>query len=266
MTIMYNYQNSKSSMIDISVITPFYNGNKYMAGLLEMLDNNMRNMSDRLVTLEFILVNDSPGVEIEYNRLVRHTFDIRIFTNRKNLGIHATRCAGIRVARGKYIVMLDQDDKLDDNWMNEQWTAIQGKDFAISNALYCQKHMKIMAYKDGEEMHSCCNKWTMCLKGNKIISPGQALIKKDIIPKAWMKYQMKNNGADDYLLWIILFEQNYKVVFSPRVFYHHNYSHESVSHRRNLMRRSEREMVKLICKYRLVGLIRRSIYRARYKA
>lgn len=261
---MHNQQNSKAERVDISVITPFYNGNKYIPGLLNMLDCNMENMSDSSMKMEFILVNDSPNVEIEYDKSIDHAFDIRSLSNKKNLGIHATRCAGIRAARGKYVVMLDQDDILDKTWINEQWKVIKGNDIAISNALYCQRHIKILAYKDEEEMRHSCNKWALCLKGNKIISPGQVLIKKDIIPKTWMKYPMKNNGADDYLLWILVFEKKHKVAYNPTVFYYHSYSTESVSHRSNLMRKSEREMAEMICKCHLVGVLRRSIYRAKY--
>lgn len=250
--------------IDISIITPFYKGNKYIPILLDMLTINMKNMDDSSVQVEYIFINDSPEVEIEYNKECDFGFDIRCFVNSENLGIHASRCAGIRKARGKYIVMLDQDDMLDENWLNMQWNAIGSNDFVISNALFCQRHVKFLAYKNEEEMHNYCNKWSMCLNGNKIISPGQVLIRKDIIPKIWMKCHMKNNGADDYLLWILLFEQKSRVVYNPEAIYYHCYSQESVSHKSNLMRRSESEMAHLICKYRLVSLIRRIIYRARY--
>ena len=114
-------------------------------------------------------------------------------------------------------------------------------------------------------MHNCCNKWAMCLNGNKIVSPGQVLIRKDIIPKIWMKCHMKNNGADDFLLWILLFEQKHiNVVYNPKAIYYHCYSQDSVSHRSNLMRRSEAEMAALIWKYHLTSIVRRIIYRVKY--
>lgn len=261
---MQNQYNKKKSSIDISIITPFYKGNKYIPGLLDMLAENMQNMEDDSVKMEYILINDSPEEEIEYDKECDFGFDICCFDNSENLGIHASRCVGIRKARGKYIVMLDQDDMLDKNWLNAQWNAIGGNDFVISNALYCQKRVKLLAYKNEEEMRDHCNKWALCLKGNKIISPGQVLIRKAIIPPIWMKCHMKNNGADDYLLWILLFEQKSRVVYNPKAVYYHCYSRESVSHRSNLMRRSETEMAHLICKYHLVSFIRRIIYRARY--
>lgn len=261
---MHKHQNRTCNSIDISIITPFYRGNKYISGLLDILKSNVQNMTDSSVKMEYILVNDSPDTKIEYDKTLRYPFDIRCFTNKKNLGVHATRCEGIRRARGKYIVMLDQDDRLDKNWLNEQWRAVKNNDLVISNALYCQKHVNYVAYKNEEEMRSYCNKWAMCFKGNKIISPGQVLIKKNIIPKIWMKYQMKNNGADDYLLWILLFEKKCRVAYNPQTFYYHSYSVESISHRSNLMRRSEAEMAELICRYHLTNIVRRIIYRARY--
>ena len=54
--------------IDISIITPFYKGNKYIPILLDMLTINMKNMDDSSVQVEYIFINDSPEVEIEYNK------------------------------------------------------------------------------------------------------------------------------------------------------------------------------------------------------
>lgn len=261
---MSNKYNRKKEKIDISIITPFYNGNKYISRLLDMLDVNMKNMKSKFVKIEYILINDNPEEKIEHDKFGDYDFDICCYSNPRNLGIHVSRCVGIRKARGKYIVMLDQDDLWDENWLNDQWNAIGNNDFVISNALYCQEHIKLLAYKDIEEMRNCCNKWALCLRGNKIVSPGQVLIKKTAIPEIWLGYHMKNNGADDYLLWILLFEQKSKVIFNPQAVYYHCYSQESISHRSIIMRRSESEMAQLICKYHLVSLARRVIYKARY--
>lgn len=250
--------------MDISVITPFYKGNKYIKNLFDMLTANIENLEDKSLQVEYILINDSPEICIQYDKNIDYNFTIQCFSNSDNIGIHASRCAGIRRAKGKYIVMLDQDDLLDANWLNDQWNAIGENDFVISNALYCQQHVKFLVYKDMEEMRRVCNAWALCLKGNRIVSPGQVLIKKSVIPEEWLKCHLKNNGADDYLLWILLFERRRKVVYNPKAIYYHCYSKESVSHRSNLMHRSESEMAQLLYRYHLVGVIRRIIYKARY--
>lgn len=254
----------KSNKQLISIIVPFYKGNQYMKQLLGTIEANVMNMRKTLVKVELLLVNDSPGMEIEYDKNRLYPFEIRCMSMKKNSGIHGARCYGIRNAKGYYILMLDQDDTLSDTWLKEQYCAIKGKDLAISNVIYCSKKREEKLYNSEKEMHTICNKWELCLEKNKIVSPGQVLLKKEIIPKEWLCCRMKHNGADDYFLWILLFEKKRKIAYNVNTFYYHRYSKESVSNRGRLIRKSEKEMAALICKYRLVNWIRRVIYRYRF--
>lgn len=250
----------------ISIVVPFYKGNQYMDGLLENLSVNVEHFPDGAVTVEVLFVNDSPEEAIVYDQSKSYPFCIRCISYGKNMGIHGARCYGIRHAKGEYILMLDQDDALSDTWLREQWNALENNDIVISNAVYCGKRRKEKKYRTVKEMKAACNKWTLCLEGNRIVSPGQVLMKKQIIPKQWLKHHMKHNGADDYLLWILLFERKCRISYNPDSFYYHQYSDESVSYRSRLVRKSEKEMVELLDKYHMISPIRRCIYRRRIRA
>ena len=251
---------------NISVIVPFYKGNQYIENLLKNIAVNVEHFADSTAEIEVLFVNDSPEVKIIYNQSIEYPFVIRCISCGKNLGIHGARCYGIRHAKGDYILMLDQDDALSDTWLWEQWKALGSNDIVISNAIYCGRRRKEKKYRTIKEMQAACNKWTLCFEGNKIVSPGQVLIKKQIIPKQWLRHNMKNNGADDYLLWILLFEKNCRISYNLNSFYYHMYSDESVSYRSRLMRKSEEEMVGLLDKYHMISPIRRCIYRRRIGA
>ena len=257
MRIKHQYPN-------ISIIVPFYRGNQYIEGLLKNIAENVDNFADDSVNVEVLLVNDSPEDTVIYDRSVHYPFELRSISSGKNLGIHGARCYGVKYSKGDYIVMLDQDDLLSDKWLVEQWMLLGNNDIVISNVIYCGRRRKEKKYKTVEEMKAACDKWTLCLEGNKIVSPGQVLMKKQIIPRQWLKYIMKNNGADDYLLWVLLFEKKCRISYNINSYYYHQYSDESVSHRSRLMRKSEKEMAKIIVNKHLVSILRRVIYKRRF--
>lgn len=60
--------------------------------------------------------------------------DITIVEYEKNCGIHAAHLTGVRVARGKYIIFLDQDDELLENAVRSQLQMIQDADMVCANA------------------------------------------------------------------------------------------------------------------------------------
>ncbi len=99
--------------IDLSVIIPVYNVEKYLPHCLESVliqaDNN----------IEVIAINDgstdkSPEI---LNRYATQYPILRII-NQPNQGVSAARQKGITVAHGKYILFLDADDFLEASSLN----------------------------------------------------------------------------------------------------------------------------------------------------
>ena len=52
--------------MDVSVIVPFYKGNKYINNILRMVIENVANANE--ITFEVVVVNDSPEIEIQYEK------------------------------------------------------------------------------------------------------------------------------------------------------------------------------------------------------
>ncbi|MDY5993267.1 MAG: glycosyltransferase family 2 protein, partial [Bacilli bacterium] len=89
--------------IDISIIVPIYNAEKYLKKCLDSLVNQTKK------ELEFILIND--GSTDKSEEIVKTYKDERIkYFKNKNQGIGKTRNFGIEKATGKYIMFLDSDD------------------------------------------------------------------------------------------------------------------------------------------------------------
>lgn len=96
------------SKIDISIIIPVYNTEKFLKKCLESLINQTKK------ELEFIIIND--GSKDNSDKLIKEFKDDRIkYYKNKNHGIGKTRNFGIDKAQGKYMMFLDSDDYLEKN-------------------------------------------------------------------------------------------------------------------------------------------------------
>ena len=60
--------------MNISIITPIYKGNKYLNKYLE----NISQASEKLTDIEVIWINDSPEIEIEYDKDLIKNFTLKI--------------------------------------------------------------------------------------------------------------------------------------------------------------------------------------------
>ena len=90
-------------MIQVSVIIPAYNGDRYIA---EAIDSALeQTYSDEY---EIIVVDD--GSTDNTVRVVEQYGDKVNYLSQKNQGVAASRNLGLAAARGKYIAFLDQDD------------------------------------------------------------------------------------------------------------------------------------------------------------
>ncbi len=103
--------------VDISVIIPVYNSEKYIFKCLKSLERqSMKN-------IEIILINDGSTDRTEERILAfveNHTLDIRLFS-RENAGQAAARNFGMTQAKGTYIAFLDSDDYVDADYLEQMY-------------------------------------------------------------------------------------------------------------------------------------------------
>ena len=82
----------------ISIITPFYCGNSYMAGFYQMVEKAAKEFlaQGQERSVEVIIVNDSPWERVELPENESHSFRLIVIDNKKNSGIHQSRVNGQR--------------------------------------------------------------------------------------------------------------------------------------------------------------------------
>ncbi len=215
----------------ISLITPFYQGSKYMAAYVNCLLKNYKNLQEAGYDLEVILVNDSPWEALEAPKTQAAQF-IKAITNSENKGIHYSRVAGLKEATGDYVMFLDQDDLLQEDALLRliQAAGANGSDVTVSNAYLEQADGSFLTwYRTDYHKDRIGDLDTYLDIGIQIISPGQCLIKREAIPDFWCQHLVRVNGADDYYLWLLMLAKDCKFSYLDQPLYIHKYTGDNIS-------------------------------------
>lgn len=107
----------------VSVIIPVYNCKKYIEKCLHSVIN--QTYSD----IEIIVIDDgsNDGTGILVDRLVQDIQYAKVF-HQENQGVSAARNYGLKKASGKYILFVDGDDYLGDNYVEKLVSAAEKND------------------------------------------------------------------------------------------------------------------------------------------
>lgn len=94
-------------MIDISVVIPVYNTEKYIVECVESVVANTQ------AEYEILCINDgSTDSSLELLNKLAEKYDCVKVASQENAGQSAARNKAIEMARGKYLYFLDSDDKI----------------------------------------------------------------------------------------------------------------------------------------------------------
>lgn len=259
-----------TSFADLSIIIPYYKGNSYINQLLYSLQRNQERAKAQW--REVIIVNDSPEEKVQIAARNQQQLNVKLITNSTNYGIHRSRVIGVMHAKGKYILMIDQDDMLTDNALVEIIKAISSQknlDMYIFNAY----NRKCINGRIMDNLH-CPHRYTTWLItsvyinlviGNQIISPGHVVIKRKFIPFDWRENIIKKNGSDDWFLWLIMYKKQCKAMFFDSAIYYHIDHGENFSNNERKMLQSECEILDILNKQKLLTKCQRWLFERRIR-
>lgn len=106
-------------MVEVSVIIPAYNLEKYIGECLESL------LRQTYTDYEVICIEDC-STDSTYNILQqfsREFFPLKIVRNNKNMGAARSRNKGLELAKGEYVIFLDGDDYFDKDFLLDMHSA-----------------------------------------------------------------------------------------------------------------------------------------------
>ncbi len=238
----------------VSIIVPFYKGNKYVSQICSSIEKNVKNLASKNCNckIECIFINDSPSIDVilaEQN----YTFPIKVYNHKKNSGIQQARVTGLKYAQGEYIIFLDQDDELLEDTVYYDINNIGNADILVCNAFMEDEQGELKKLYRTKGMIKNVKQLDAYIYGhNRIASPGQCLIKKASIPKEWTEYILEKNGSDDLFLWILMLEKKLIFKTSDKVTYIHKFTGTNLSSDITKMNMSSLNMINYLKKIQYI--------------
>lgn len=227
-------------MCTVSVVVPVYYGKKYINALIRQLEECWK-CAEEGMDIELLLVNDAPEDPLE-QRYISECMDIVVLNTEVNRGVQSARIKGIECSRGSYILLLDQDDRIDPEYLKSQINRIGDHDAVVCRAIHEKKPFYNLTRPFAE---SICKEY-MLQKGDSIISPGQVLMKKEAVSDIWKTNILKNNGADDWMLWLCMMNEGKTFALNDEILFEHVVEDGNASLRTLEMHRSESEVLEII--------------------
>lgn len=200
----------------LSIIIPIYNAEKYINRCIESILKN--TFSD----YEILLINDGSrdtSWEILQKYQKNYPERIKIF-NQKNQGIAKTRNAGITKARGKYILFIDDDDWINQDYMDTFVSQIKKSESDIIIGGYRRVSKKKTLFE--VRLKNC--EWSKYM----IIAPWAKIYRKSFLLNNEIEFLDNNIGEDVYFNLHAIHATN-KISIIPYVGYNWFLNKESVS-------------------------------------
>lgn len=198
----------------ISIIIPVYNQEKFLAETLNSVVNQSYS------NWECILVNDGSidgSVEV-INKFV--TQDNRFhFINSENKGVSHARNLALKQIKGDFIMFLDGDDLIHPEKIQKAISKFEinaNLSIVFNNTIYFQDTIENTLYPINIEADLLNFNDLLLFWNEKIIIPiHSAIIKKSLLDG--IEFNTDLTAQEDWLVWLLLFEKNPKVLVLDEV-------------------------------------------------
>jgi glycosyltransferase involved in cell wall biosynthesis len=214
--------------IFISIVIPTFNRSAYLLKILQRLKNNFLNFRNFEIIICDSFSKDNTFIKINNFAKNNLFLSIRYFNINKN--IHSLkRNIGLKFAKGKYIILLDDDCFPEDTFVKDYYSLL----IKDKNLIYCgtvkypKELLKKNFVKYRQSKHFIIDKGSDSsrnyLPARQIVTMNMAF-KKDIFEKNKILFNKGFNryGFEDYDLAFRLANNKFKIVKSSPVVYHND--------------------------------------------
>lgn len=183
----------------VSIIIPVYNSEKYIKKCLDSIINQTYK------NLEVITINDgSTDDSLKILESYKKKFTVVKVYSQENSGIAKTRNKGIELASGKYLMFIDNDDFIDEKYVETfvKTIELQQADIVVGGYKRVDSKNKIIFHNKPKN-----NDWSKYT----IIAPWAKIYKKSIIKKVGALFLDYGIGEDVYFN-LNLYSKGLKIV------------------------------------------------------
>ncbi len=206
----------------ISVIVPFYNGEKYLNQCIDSIINqDYKN-------LEIVLVNDGSkdNTAILLDEYANKDSRIKVI-HQENMGVCAARNIAIDCVCGDYICFIDQDDCISKNYISYFYNLIKVRNADISLTPKANKFKNDISFETIDLSNDTVEIWNgkkavmQMLYYNLVIAPWNKMISRGLIEKNKIRFDTRYFGGEGFLFSIECFIKANKVVVGNKKVYNY---------------------------------------------
>lgn len=222
----------------LSIIIPTYNCGKYINDCIESIKKVAGN------DIEVIIIDDGSTDDTKTIIKKYENNNYKYFKN-KNNGVSYSRNFGIKNAKGKYIMFVDADDVLEENWY-PIIKKIKSENYDI---IYFSNYYDVDKIKQKDIIENIIGYPTVNNLGN-LSSVCSKLYKRDFLLTNNIRFEEEIVNGEDLLfnLKSIFFTQNIK--FIKESFYRYRINCDSATHNFNdYIFDSNSKFIKKMCNY-----------------
>lgn len=210
--------------MDVSVIIPVYNAEPYLKQCLDSV------LAQTFKNIEIIIINDcsadnSSQIIEDYRKTDGRIISISL---EKNAGPGNARNEGIKAANGKYIVFIDSDDWITDDYVETLYNNIEKYNCDMVSAnfyIYDDKTGKIQTDKSPKDLYNANfnisekKQFFLLLNNNYIWI---RIYRKDFLKANNICFKL-NKLEDSLFLWeAVIFSDNFIFIDKPVYYYRAN--------------------------------------------
>lgn len=210
--------------MDVSVIIPVYNAEPYLKQCLDSV------LAQTFKNIEIIIINDCSNdksfqIIEEYRKTDSRIISISL---KKTAGPGNARNEGIKAANGKYIVFIDSDDWISEDYVETLYNSIEKYNCDMVSAnfyIYDDKTGQMKTDKNPKDLYKACfntsekKQYFLLLNNNYIWI---RIYRKDFL-KANNIYFKLNKLEDSLFLWqAVIFSDNFMFVDKNIYYYRVN--------------------------------------------
>ena len=206
----------------ISVIVPFYNGEKYLNQCVDSILNQDYKY------LEIVLVNDGSkdNTAILLDEYVDKDSRVKVI-HQENSGVSVARNIALNNICGDYVCFIDQDDCISKNYISYFYNLIKETNADISLSPNVNKFKNEISVKVLDLSNDIVEIWDgkkatrQMLYYNLIIAPWNKMISRELIEKNKIRFDTRYFGGEGFLFSLECFTKANKVAVGNKKLYNY---------------------------------------------